>query len=92
MGSFNRFDSRASLGVRGRSVPLSQVRCAMNVWRRAVMRREMWGLYIDSPQKGTGNERTHEDAVAYAAGRLEARSYVSLGDVYKRQRPNDAPG
>lgn len=27
----------------------------------------------------TGNERTHEDAVAYAAGRLEARSYVSLG-------------
>lgn len=28
----------------------------------------------------TGNERTHEDAVAYAAGRLEARSYVSLGD------------
>ena len=27
----------------------------------------------------TGNERTHEDAVAYAAGRLEARSCVSLG-------------
>ena len=32
-GSFNQFELRASLSVRGRrSVPLSQVRCAMNVW------------------------------------------------------------
>jgi hypothetical protein len=43
-GSFNRFESRASLGVRGRiSVCLSQVRCAMNVWVTSGYEgREMW--------------------------------------------------
>lgn len=39
-----------------------------------------WQLVGEKTEAGyTGNERTHEDAVAYAAGRLEARSYVSLG-------------
>jgi hypothetical protein len=44
---FNLFELRASLGVRGRSVPLSQVRCVMNVWvTSSYEERDVGGGYI----------------------------------------------
>jgi hypothetical protein len=43
---FNLFELRASLGVRGRSVPLSQVRCVMNVWVTSSYEERDVGGYI----------------------------------------------